>query len=148
MKQRSAPLGKFGNLQVNSVSNEDIVLFKSVTGRPDDTADMAAIIRQTPFKWDVMLSECALQSKTRPWHGHMLEALRDLKERFGIDAPITRKLETINKDNILADAYLMKLEQGMAPGQIVDELVQMGFPKTKVIQLVKSMETHPEKRFK
>jgi hypothetical protein len=42
MKQRSTLLEKFGNLQVNSVSNEDIVLFKSVTGRPDDTADMAA----------------------------------------------------------------------------------------------------------
>ena len=139
MKQRSTPLGTFGNLQVNSVSNEDIVLFKSVTGRPDDTADMAAIVRQTPFDWNVMLTECALQSKTRPWHGHMLEALRDLKERFGIDAPITRKLESLNKDNILTDAYRMKLEKGLAPEQIVDELVGMGFSKRKVMRMIKAI---------
>jgi hypothetical protein len=67
----------------------------------------------------------------------MLEALRDLKERFGIDAPITRKLESLNKDNILADAYLMNLEKGLAPEQIVNELVRRGFSKRKVVRVIK-----------
>ena len=142
MKQRSTPLGRYGNLQVNSASNEDVVLFKSVTGRPGDTADMAAIIRQTPFNWNVMLSECTIQSKTRPWHGPMLEALRDLKERFGIDAPIMRKLETINENNILADAYRIKLEKGRTPEQAIDELMQLGFSKNNISRAIKTLETN------
>lgn len=68
----------------------------------------------------------------------MLESIRDLKERFGIDAPITRKLESMNKDNIIKDAYKIKLAKGLTPKEAIDEFVDPGFPRKKILKVVSS----------
>lgn len=91
--ERSEAFGIFGKLEVRMLSNEDIVLFKSMTQRLDDLRDIAIIVRSSDFNWNTVLEECKAQSTRKPFLVFLLEKLWELKEQEGIDAPITKQLE-------------------------------------------------------
>ncbi|MEM3555970.1 MAG: hypothetical protein QXF56_04600 [Candidatus Micrarchaeia archaeon] len=105
MSDRSEMLGKFGRLTVRVVSNEDVVLFKGVTQRPDDVNDIAAIVRTSGVDWGIILDECVLQSRKKLWYGLLYDKLVELKEKHGIDAPIKKKLLELDRKAVLKEVY-------------------------------------------
>jgi len=55
LKKDAQLLGVFGNLTVLLLSNESIILFKSLTEREKDIDDIAAIIRKEDISWDKLV---------------------------------------------------------------------------------------------
>ena len=63
MQKRASKYGSFGNLDLYLVSNEDILLFKAVTDRPQDLIDIRALIDATNLDWDIIINECVAQHR-------------------------------------------------------------------------------------
>ncbi|MBI5036142.1 hypothetical protein HZC09_02250 [Candidatus Micrarchaeota archaeon] len=132
MVERSALLGVYGNLSVRLVSNEDVVLFKSVTDRDRDLADIAAVVRSSGVDWDLILNECKVQSSKRPWHGWVYDKLVVLKETRGIDAPILPELEKLSEKDVVRAGFQRRLEQGMSRKEALADLRRMGFSEKEI----------------
>ena len=103
--ERCEALGTYKKLTVKMFSNEDVVLFKAITDRDRDTSDIAEVIKSSKIDWEVILKECALQSGDRHWYGALLNKFHDLKENYGIDAPIASRLQELNDLRTLWDKY-------------------------------------------
>src|SRR3989338_1193816 len=85
---------KYGNLSVNFVRPEDIILFKAITGREGDFDDIAAIIRGLETDWTSFIDELEWQqeqSKTL-FCLDVLSALELIEEKEKIAIPIKQKL--------------------------------------------------------
>lgn len=132
VKKRSTKLGSYGNLEVMLVSNEDVILLKSITEREDDTNDIAAIIISSQVDWSIFLGECRAQSGERPWFGPVLDKLNELREKRGIDAPITREIEKLYQLSAIRDAYKIRLAKGMAREVAITELKKLGFTEKEI----------------
>ena len=129
IEKRSKLFAGYDHLKIMSVSNEDIVLFKSVTERTDDTNDVASIVGTSKINWQIILDECKQQSKERIWFGSLLNKLAELKEKHGIDAPITAELNKLDKANLLREAYNRRFHAGAERGKAISELKKIGFAK-------------------
>lgn len=81
----------FGNLNVYLMSGEDIFLFKGMTERTADLDDMLIFV-QRGIDWNVIKDECFSQKKSAQWADLLGIKLLDLKERYGIDAPIIKDM--------------------------------------------------------
>jgi len=62
MIERSELYTTYGKMQVYLVSNDDVFLFKSVTGREADIEDMNRLFN-IGLKWRTILNECVAQNK-------------------------------------------------------------------------------------
>ncbi len=127
VKKRSALLSSFGKLGVMLVSNEDVILFKSITERQGDSNDIAAIVASAPVDWETVLAECRAQSGKRPWYGSLVDKFADLKERHGIDAPIAGQVQKLYELSAIRESYRIKRKKGLTNKQAVAQLKKDGF---------------------
>ncbi len=132
IEKRSEPFGSFGKLTVRIVSNEDIILFKSITDRIDDVNDIAAIVRSAEINWKMILDECTKQSGERPWHGAAYSKFLELQENHGISAPILGPLKKLADEDTLREGLKRRLEKGMSRKEALKELRKMGFTKSEI----------------
>ncbi|MFA4946712.1 MAG: DUF6036 family nucleotidyltransferase [Candidatus Micrarchaeia archaeon] len=133
--KRSELLGAYGKLTIKMFSNEDVVLFKSITERPDDANDIAAIVRQSGVDWDVILEEATRQSGERNWYGALYNKLLELNEIHGIQPQITGEVDKLYKRNVLREAFNRRLEQGLTREEALKELKKAGFSQKELAEL-------------
>ncbi|MBI2444844.1 hypothetical protein HYV43_00465 [Candidatus Micrarchaeota archaeon] len=132
VEKRSETLGSYGKLTVRIVSNEDIILFKSITDRIDDVNDIAAIVRSAEINWNTILDECTRQSGERPWHGATYSKFFELQEKHGISAPILGSLKRLADKDTIREGLKRRLGQGMNKKEALKELRKMGFTKNEL----------------
>ncbi|MBU1197962.1 hypothetical protein KJ765_05640 [Candidatus Micrarchaeota archaeon] len=135
IEKRAEVFGEFGRLKVRTVSNEDVILFKSITERPDDVDDIAAIVRTSKIDWKVILEECQLQSAKRSWHGLVCNKFNELAEKHGIDAPIRREVCRLDRESVVREAFGRRIKSGMDREAALTELRKMGFTKGELSNL-------------
>ena len=135
MAERSTVLGEFGRLTVKMVSNEDVILFKGITERPDDANDIAAIVRTAKIDWQTILDECKTQSRKRAWYGLLYDKPVEIEEKHGIDAPIAERLSKLDKHALLKEAYENRVSKGMTRNQALEDLKKQGFTKKELASL-------------
>jgi hypothetical protein len=101
-------------LHVRSLSNEDIFLLKSVTGRELDLDDMR-IVAESDINWNHVKTECQAQaSRTgRVWEDALCQQLIELRERMGITAPIEKSICEIADQKILENWIMQKVGAGI-----------------------------------
>lgn len=88
MTNRSKALFKSGLLTVRLVSKEDIFLFKTVTERDDDEADLLLIAR-SKVDWELVLKECMTQSREDlRCEVDLSDKLDKLGASYGLETPI------------------------------------------------------------
>ncbi len=92
MKNRAHEVFVSGNLQLFAIAPEDIFLFKSVTNRPDDLADMA-IIAGYGLDWKIIEQELRNQQDYWKWLPHYYRSLEELEVEYSIIAPSKKRLE-------------------------------------------------------
>ncbi len=99
MKKRSEEHATFENLKVMLVSNEDIFLFKSLTDRPQDIEDCAALL-DAGLNWDVILDECVSQHrKDVKWVFWMYEQMCRIEDAKRITIPEKSRVFGVCIDN-------------------------------------------------
>ena len=136
VKERGELLGKYGNLSVRMLSNEDIMLFKAVTERSGDADDIAAIVRNASIDWNVLLKECQFQSKERNWYASVLNKMEEIKQKYGIDAPIIPKLRKASETRALKEAYERRRKAGKTREEAMAEFKAMGFTRKEIAHLL------------
>jgi hypothetical protein len=108
MRQRAERLDLEGRLRLMATAPEDTFLFKSVTDREDDLADMASLAG-LGLDWEAMLGELRRDPANYRYLPHFASKLDALEELHGIVAPIRRGLddevEVITGMNILEDRF-------------------------------------------
>ncbi|WP_323677574.1 transposase family protein [Halorubellus sp. PRR65] len=90
MQTRSDPFITADTLTVGLVSREDIFLFKSVAGRPDDIEDMATLV-QTNLDFDTIEHEIQTQLELlggERFVTFISQSLEQLDEQEGIQTPL------------------------------------------------------------
>ena len=87
MKKRARTVLELPNLTIKICSKEDIFLFKSITLRDDDLADMATLAG-TELDWNIIDIEIKRQPDSAKWMKRMLERLTDLEDEYGIVSPL------------------------------------------------------------
>lgn len=111
MMKRAEFLGRFGNLEVCLVAPEDIFLFKSITDRELDLDDMR-ILAQRGLNWDVVKAECASQSRRKAWEAFLAIRLEEMKEKYGIEAPIYKELVKSSEDELIMREFKNIMDKG------------------------------------
>lgn len=96
MVARSKLHSRYGKLDINLISPEDIFLFKSVTEREGDLDDMARLAERG-LDWKAILEECTLQSGDVILEGYLAVRLQELEEQKGMVSPIKTDLEEITE---------------------------------------------------
>jgi predicted nucleotidyltransferase len=99
MKERSEEFLSDDRLVVRMASREDVFLFKSVAGRPDDIEDMNVLV-QSGLDFDAVESELRRQIELLDEEFFVTEvgeALLDLEDRFGVTTPLDDLVTEISK---------------------------------------------------
>lgn len=99
MVARSKLHSKYGKLEIDLISPEDIFLFKSVTEREGDLDDMARLAERG-LNWRTILEECVLQSDEVILEGYLAVRLQELEEQRGIVSPIRSTLEEMTEGKL------------------------------------------------
>lgn len=92
MKERASSLHLDGQLRLMATSPEDLFLFKSVTDRDDDLADMA-LLAGLGLDWPVILDELRSDIRNRRYLPHLVVKLTALEKEYGIVVPGRRQLD-------------------------------------------------------
>lgn len=92
MKDRAQKMYDREYLKLYVTSLEDIFLFKAVTTRPDDLADMATLAGKE-IRWDVIEEEARSQADSWKWIGRLHGRLEELEEEYGIPSPLKVKIK-------------------------------------------------------
>lgn len=104
IKGRAGTLYAGDFLMAFSLSREDIFLLKAMTERERDLEDMS-LIAKSGINYEAVFDECVRQSETNGdghiWEASLNEKLKELEERYGIYAPIRKKLERIAEEKML-----------------------------------------------
>ncbi len=87
MKHRAQTKLELNNLTVHAMSGEDIFLFKSITMRDNDLADMFSIA-QIELNWNTIEFEIRKQPNSEKWFPRVRDRLMDLKDDYGTDSPL------------------------------------------------------------
>ena len=132
MVKRSELLGRYGNLEVRMLSNEDIILFKGITERFADTNDIAQIIRTSNVDWKIIENECIHQSSKERWFGALIGKFDDIEEKHGITIPIYGRIQRLWFKDVLREAYERREKEGKSHDEIVKELIGMGFTREEI----------------
>lgn len=89
IKKRVSKVYEYGNLVVEVVSPEDIILLKSATERAGDRLDAAEIIKRIKVNWEVLIEESVNQMKLSkdivPLS--LYDFLGELKEDLKVEIP-------------------------------------------------------------
>lgn len=99
MRDRSEPFLDTGSLAIELVSPEDIFLFKSVAGRPDDIDDMNTLV-QTGLDFDTIAAEIDRQIDRRNrelFVTRIDESLGQLEDQFGVTTPLGEKVGELSR---------------------------------------------------
>ncbi len=104
MELRAGKIYSGKKLTVFRLSNEDMFLMKGMTERDRDLEDMALIAR-SDINYDIVLEECMNQSKRdrrgNIWEASLYEKCEELREKYGIDVPIRKKLGKISEEKMI-----------------------------------------------
>jgi len=111
MKDRSNNIYLAGKLNMNIISLEDIFLFKSITNRDDDLADMS-IIAGAGLNWDIIRDELRGQPDSWRWYVIFYQNLIALEEKYSIQSPLKGQFEKDAEISIGVEVALLKLQQG------------------------------------
>lgn len=111
MERRAEFFKSFGNLDVYLIAPEDVFLFKSITEREADLLDMR-VLAERGINWNTIKEECLLQEKRKIWESFLVERLKELKEKYGIEAPITKELWKIAGDEMVKRVFVDIIENG------------------------------------
>ncbi len=88
MIERSKVLFESGRLAVRLISKEDVFLFKTVTEREDDEADLLHLAR-AKVDWELVLRECMSQSRADlRCEVDLFDKLDRLRASYGLETPI------------------------------------------------------------
>ncbi len=89
-------------LSLSELSKEDIFLMKGVTDRDRDLDDMSLIAR-SGVDYKTVFEECIIQSDRsgKLWEMGLYEKCNELKEKYGINVPIARKLRKVAEEKML-----------------------------------------------
>jgi hypothetical protein len=114
MISRSRILYDKTKLHVRSLSNEDIFLLKSVTGRELDLDDMR-IVAESGINWNHVKTECQAQASGtgRMWEDALCEQLIELRKRMEITAPIEKSICEIADQKILENWIIQEVGAGI-----------------------------------
>jgi hypothetical protein len=91
MKKRSNKVLETKNLKICVISPEDIFLFKAITSRPDDLADMS-ILTGSGLDWEIIEAELKAQPDHWKWIIPFFRSLDELELEFDIVVPLKKKL--------------------------------------------------------
>ncbi|MFH1895731.1 MAG: hypothetical protein ABIJ74_04130 [archaeon] len=118
---------KYGNLSVNFVKPEDIILFKAITDREGDLQDITTIIQKQEPNWSFFLSELDRQhdNSERLYCLDVLTTLELLEERENIRAPIKNQLIDLCIEKSIL--YLAK-----KPASVKEITQKIDFPETTI----------------
>lgn len=138
MISRSRTLYDKTKLHVRSLSNEDILLLKSVTGRELDLDDMR-IVAESGINWNYVKTECQAQaSRTgRIWEDALCQQLIELRERMGITAPIEKSICAIADQKILENWIVQKVGAGINTAK--DLAGSAGEPDSAIREAISSL---------
>ena len=89
MKERSKKMYERYNFSLYVASIEDIFLFKAITTRPDDLADMASLAGKE-IQWNIVEEETRSQDESWKWIGRLHGRLEELEDEYGIPSPLKR----------------------------------------------------------
>lgn len=100
MKIRAgSPDVKFKKLQLSLLSDEDVILFKSMTEREKDVRDIMSILSKSRVNWGTILDEAeklALENKDVIYPAFVAAKLREVKDAGGpVDEKTIRKFEDL-----------------------------------------------------
>jgi len=101
MRERAQLYAQRGYLSIYLMAPEDIFLFKSITERSGDLADMA-VLAGMRVDWNVILEECAAQKKRKIWLAFLYQRLLELRKEHGIEAPLLRKLRSAAEEDMIS----------------------------------------------
>jgi hypothetical protein len=87
MKNRAKKMYEFQNLEIKAMSVEDIFLFKSITLRDDDLADMATLAA-AELDWNLIELEAKKQPESKKWLPRLYKRLVDLEDDYGVKSPL------------------------------------------------------------
>ncbi|MGC9445088.1 MAG: DUF6036 family nucleotidyltransferase, partial [Candidatus Methanospirareceae archaeon] len=122
MKNRSKEVFSSVNLKLFTISPEDIFLFKSITNRPDDLADMA-IIAGSGLDWNIIEEELKNQPEYWKWVPHYFRSLVELEEEYSIISPSKKKLQK-------------EAEISMGIGVILDRLKEQPYSFDDIVKIL------------
>lgn len=104
MAERSKIRYTSDKITLRTCSEEDVLIFKSITERPDDRKDGVAIITVHKIDWNTVLDEILKQVSEGEdvWITWIASGLTEISEMTGYRIPILKKVDE------LADDYLEK----------------------------------------
>jgi len=111
MKSRARLYRSFGNLDVFLMSAEDIFLFKGITERETDLDDMR-ILAEGGLDWRTVENECLSQKRSGRWAYMLGTKLLELRAKYAISPPITRKLMEHADIDLLAYTFGRFISEG------------------------------------
>ncbi len=96
MRERAVSINKLQHLDIRRLSNEDLFLLKSVSGRDIDLEDMSKLF-QTGLDWDIIISELKTQTKItkRIWTVIFLDSITDLEKEYNLHCPRLKEITDI-----------------------------------------------------
>jgi len=101
MRRRAVTIQRLGHIEINRLSNEDLFLLKSVSGRDIDLDDMSKLF-QSGLDWDVVIPELALQAKVtgRVWAVIFLDSMYDLEKEYDLHCPRLKEISDMAQEQI------------------------------------------------
>ncbi len=139
MVSRSSLLAVYGNLTVQLVSNEDVILFKGITERDNDADDIADIIRNSRLiDWELVMQECIDQSKNRFYYGLLYNKFAELERKHSIIIPIADRLLELDNKLIIREAFEALLKKGMSRSQAKANLMEKEFTDSEIEDAIRS----------
>lgn len=111
MKERSQKMYDRNNLRLYVASIEDIFLFKAITSRPDDLADMATLAGKE-IQWNIVEKEARSQDESWKWIGRLYGRLEELEEKYGIPSPLKGEIREEAEIAQAIDILAERLERG------------------------------------
>lgn len=122
MKERAEDINLPGNFKLSIVSIEDIFLFKSVTDRDDDLADMEVLTR-SKLDWEIIRNELIEQPNQWRWYTIFYQNLIALEEDYSISSP-------------LKDEFGEKAEISIAMGLLISKLENQPLTRNELVMSI------------
>ncbi len=91
MMDRSRELEIGGNLELYTVSPEDIFIFKGITSREDDLSDMFLLCGRG-LDWEAIEGELRDQPESWKWLGIFHDRLIELEDNYPSESPLTKRI--------------------------------------------------------
>ncbi len=111
MKERSQKMYDKDTLKLYVASVEDIFLFKAITTRPDDLADMA-ILAGKEIQWKIVEEEARSQYESWKWIGRLYGRIEELEEEYGIPSPLKGRIREEAEIAQAIDIFIGRMEKG------------------------------------